>query len=192
MSGPTKETVPFRGLQGVRLHGISKYTCASCGAHEHAIPAIEKLHAVIAAGLWEKAGPLSGLEARFLRKHIGWSKEDLAHRMGVSADDVARWEGSSTNLPPHIDAFLRVLARGTSPVTSYEELAKRASSDTCPNSRTVALQYVTRYEVACVTATVNRSSEHPDNWLDVALDGKRSHKFDALKGKMSNWCVAEA
>jgi DNA-binding transcriptional regulator YiaG len=72
-----------------------------------AIEDVEGLYDLIARGLVEKAGALSGKEIRFLRKHLGRSQRALGAVLGSDEQTVSRWERGSTAMPAAADRLLR-------------------------------------------------------------------------------------
>lgn len=61
---------------------------------------VEGLHRAIAMSIIsEKKTMFSALEVRFLRKEMGFTQEELAKRLGVDVQTVARYEKDQTTLP---------------------------------------------------------------------------------------------
>lgn len=97
------------GLDNVLLHGITKYECESCGAKRVVIPAMAKLHRVIARSLARKPARLVPAEVAFLRDHLDLSNKDFAELMGVSPEHASRWT-TSDQIGVPAERFLRMLA----------------------------------------------------------------------------------
>jgi putative zinc finger/helix-turn-helix YgiT family protein len=116
---------PYRyesgGLPHVVLLNIESGRCAECGAELVSIPRIAQLHETIAVAFATKPTRLAPLEARFLRKFLGLSTEDLAARMGVVRETVSRWESPRSDKPigPTSERLLRLLAVRERPVEEY-------------------------------------------------------------------------
>src|SRR5262245_60660510 len=71
------------GLSHVVLeNAVDVATCGQCGETYTGIPAIGRLHRVIAAALIRKRRRLAPEEIKFLRKSLGWSGADFARHMG--------------------------------------------------------------------------------------------------------------
>lgn len=83
------------GLKNIVLVGVPVYHCSSCKENEVEIPCTEELHLTIAFLLALKPVGLNGDEARYLRKHLGYTAEDLAEIMGVKRVTVSRWENAT-------------------------------------------------------------------------------------------------
>lgn len=97
------------GLDNVVLHGITKYTCESCGAERVQIPNMGPLHRAIAQAIAHKPARLVPAEVRFLRDHLDLSNKEFAALMGVSPEQSSRWTSSEPIGVP-AERFLRTLA----------------------------------------------------------------------------------
>jgi putative zinc finger/helix-turn-helix YgiT family protein len=86
------------GLPNVYLSGIRYSVCTVCNQTTAEIPAIESLMQVIARAVVEREANLSGPEIRFLRKRLGKKAFEFAGIVGVSPEQLSRWENES-NLP---------------------------------------------------------------------------------------------
>lgn len=96
------------GLPNVYLVGVTYRVCEKCGKHSADIPAVKQLLNVIARAIVENESPLTGAEIRFLRKRVGKRASDFAKIIGVSAEQVSRWENGH-NPPEHsADRLIRV------------------------------------------------------------------------------------
>jgi len=96
------------GLDNVVLKDLPVYVC-ECGEEMPVIKGAEKLHAEIADVITWKPSPLTGKEAKFLRKRIGMKGKELADVMGVTKVTVSRWENSAANLGAGSDRLLRLI-----------------------------------------------------------------------------------
>jgi transcriptional regulator with XRE-family HTH domain len=70
---------------------------------------VEDLHRAIGMRVISDKKPLSAREFRFLRKQMGFTQEQLAKRLRVDAQTVARYEKDQTAIPGATDAVLRFL-----------------------------------------------------------------------------------
>jgi putative zinc finger/helix-turn-helix YgiT family protein len=114
------EDVPFDpSLPGVVLEGVSVYRCPNCDNYEVEIPHLEELHRAIALHLVRQSRRLQGPEVRFLRKWLGWSGQDFARRMGVTAETVSRWENEREPTGGTSDRLLRLMVLFGKPVSDY-------------------------------------------------------------------------
>lgn len=107
------------GLSNVFLEGIDIRECGNCGEREIVIPRIEELHRVLAHALIVKRAPLTAAEFKFLRKHLGWASQDLAHKFGVDPSTVSRWEKETEPLSRWADRLIRLSVAQFSPVEDY-------------------------------------------------------------------------
>lgn len=87
------------GLKNVYLMDIPMFKCASCGETEVEIPAMEELHLLLGLIVVYQAKGLSPDDVRYLRKHMAYSQEELASKLGVTRASVARWETNGTSKP---------------------------------------------------------------------------------------------
>src|SRR5262245_38491563 len=94
------------GLDNVILHGVTKYTCESCGAERVQIPHMGPLHRAIAQAIAHKPARLVPAEVRFLRDHLDLSNKEFAALMGVSPEQASRWTSSEPIGVP-AERFLR-------------------------------------------------------------------------------------
>ncbi|MBX2798202.1 MAG: helix-turn-helix domain-containing protein [Myxococcales bacterium] len=134
-------TVPLRALPTVQLSGIEGQRCTSCGDLKYRVPNMEELFRVVAGLLVHKPERLSGSEARFLRKWLGWSGQDTAERLGFTPETVSRWENDKVLISETADKLLRSLVRVREPIDDYAtwdaELSTLAKADPDPLSFTM-------------------------------------------------------
>ncbi len=95
------------GLPNVYLSGIEVEECPNGHGQSPRIPRILDLHELIAESVCVKPSPLTGDEARFLRKELGMKAKDWAAYLHVDAATLSRWENGEQAIVPMTDAFLR-------------------------------------------------------------------------------------
>jgi|SRR5579864_3262598 len=96
------------GLKSVTLTNVLVFHC-KCGAIVAELPGVSQLHFVIAFDLLRKKTILSGEEARFLRKWVGYSATELAETTGYSKSIISRWENEKQNIAKESDRLLRLV-----------------------------------------------------------------------------------
>lgn len=114
-------TVPLRALPTIQVSGIDGARCTGCGDLRYAIPRMEDLLRTVVGLLVRKPERLSGREARFLRKWLGWSGQDTADRLGFTPEHVSRWENDKVPISETADKLLRTLVLVRQPIDDYAE-----------------------------------------------------------------------
>ena len=114
------------GLPNVTLVGIEVRRCPHCGEQAAAIPRVMQLHQILAQSIVRKRARLAAQEVRFLRTYLGRSTEDFAKLMGVTREQVSRWENGHNPIGAQADRLLRLLVARTWPQRDYnvEELSE--------------------------------------------------------------------
>jgi putative zinc finger/helix-turn-helix YgiT family protein len=97
------------GLPNVYLVGIKYNVCKDCGEQAADIPAIKQLMKVIARAIVENEAQLTGPEIRFLRKRLGRKSSEFAQLVGVTTEQVSRWENEHNPPERSADKLIRVL-----------------------------------------------------------------------------------
>lgn len=80
------------GLEAVTLLGAKGLVCDKCGEVILDGEVIEQATEALNIVLVSQAGVLDPREARYLRKELEMTQEQLAERLGVHRVSVARWE----------------------------------------------------------------------------------------------------
>ena len=96
------------GLSNVYLIGVECRVCRICGKQAANIPAIEELMTVIARVVVRKDAALSGPEIRFLRKRLGIPSAEFGNIVGVTKEQVSRWENGHNGPEKSADKLIRV------------------------------------------------------------------------------------
>jgi len=84
------------GLKNIQLMNVPIHQCVSCDETEVEIPGMEALHLLLGLYVAYQPKRLNGDDARYLRKHMGFSQEELAGKLGVTRPTIARWEADRT------------------------------------------------------------------------------------------------
>jgi DNA-binding transcriptional regulator YiaG len=112
---------------GLPYHVVARaapvHVCPSCGARYPGLQA--PLATLNALALWIARRParLHGSEIRFVRNALGWSQDQLGHRLGVAVATISRWENSKKPMGYQSELALRFL------VLAGGEVAERIDSD---------------------------------------------------------------
>ena len=117
----TKEVHRYAENDGldVLLEGVSITSCPECGEQGVVIPRISQLNEALARAIAQRPQKLEPAEIRFLRKYLGWSGKDFAHRMGVTPETISRWENGARPMGSTAEILLRLLAIELRPVDEY-------------------------------------------------------------------------
>lgn len=141
--GPNEPvTVPLRALPTVQISGITGQRCAACGDLKYTLPQMEELFRVVAGLLVYKPERLSGAEARFLRKWLGWSGQDTAERLGFTPEHVSRWENDKVPISETADKLLRSLVVAREPIDDYAAWDARLGTLAKAEAEALALRMV--------------------------------------------------
>jgi putative transcriptional regulator len=109
----TPETRNYRytesGLPNVILQGVQLADCPSCGNSDVAIPHLAKVHRAIALALANSPVRLTGSQLRFLRKHVGYSGEQLSNYLHTDKTKISKWERGEDPIGPSNDRLIRLL-----------------------------------------------------------------------------------
>lgn len=96
------------GLPNVYLVGITYWVCKECGKQAAEIPALNDLMVKIARLVVEQEAPLSGKEIRFLRKRLAKRSTEFAKIIGVTPEQISRWENDNNPPSESADKLIRV------------------------------------------------------------------------------------
>src|SRR5688572_4662111 len=136
----SRESYDYRscGLP-VTLQDVRVSRCEECGEHEVSLPRIEELHRLIARNVIRKPTRFSPEEIRFLRKWLGYSGADLAETMGVTVEQVSRWENGKRDIGAPADRLLRLLVATREPCDDYsaDELREVGDKSSAPRKLSV-------------------------------------------------------
>ena len=72
-----------------------------------AIKKLDKLHLAIGRNLAERKKVLSAKELRFLRKHMNLTQSELGKLLGLTSQQVARWEKDESDISGAAEFLLR-------------------------------------------------------------------------------------
>lgn len=96
------------GLPNVYLVGVRYAICTECGKRSAEIPGLKPLMIKIGQCVIQKEAPLTGAEIRFLRKRLGKKAADFAKIIGVTPEQVSRWETGDNPPSESADKLIRV------------------------------------------------------------------------------------
>lgn len=97
------------GLPNVYLGGIRVASCKKCDENYPIISSILVLYDNIAEAVALKPRSLTGLELKFLRKHLGLTATEWASYMKTNKATISRWENQKTKIGTQSDALIRYL-----------------------------------------------------------------------------------
>lgn len=85
------------------------YRCSTCGSETVAGPDLERVLGALTVAVAAREGRLTGAEARFLRKRLGLTQDELGHRLGANKITISDWERGAETISKHYDYILRGL-----------------------------------------------------------------------------------
>lgn len=95
------------GLPNVYLSGIEVEECPNGHGPAPRLPRVLELHEVLAEAICLKPSPLTGAEARFLRKELGMKAKDWAAYLHIDVATLSRWENDGQASSLTLDVFAR-------------------------------------------------------------------------------------
>jgi putative zinc finger/helix-turn-helix YgiT family protein len=96
------------GLPNVYLVGIDYFDCEKCGKQSADIPALDDLMIKIARAVVGQEARLDGAEIRFLRKRLKKKSADFGKIIGVTPEQISRWENDGNQPSESADKLIRV------------------------------------------------------------------------------------
>ncbi len=97
------------GLDNVYLRNIEVRRCTACNARAPRLRRINDLHAAIGRAIALQKIPLSGNEARYLRKHLGLQAKEWAVLLRLPPETLSRWENGKQLIGAQSDSLVRAL-----------------------------------------------------------------------------------
>lgn len=107
-------------LRNVYIHGIKYDRCRVCRKVAASYPAIGQMLAVLTDAVLVKPTALNGEEIRFLRSVTRLSATAFAAAVGVSTEQVSRWENNHNKPRRSADKLIRMLAASSKRITDGE------------------------------------------------------------------------
>jgi putative zinc finger/helix-turn-helix YgiT family protein len=168
----TVEQYQYResGLDNVFVRGVGIDRC-KCGQEYVQLPGAQEVHDQMASVLLNKSSLLTGPEAKFLRKWLRLTSEEMAKVLGYTRVSVSRWEKHGPSVAT--DRVLRLYASAVRNVSiDFVNLFSSMNDKPQRNFRivvdglTTAPQY--SVDVAKVISTVDVIRAFPQFTVDVA------------------------
>ncbi len=117
---PEYDVGPTIGLPHVFVLNLPALVCSSSSCEDVLLrgPMLEALSTAALRDVLTHSSELGGVEVRFLRKAVGLTQAELAARLGITRETVARWESKGEQLggPESIAVRAVVGATDGSPV----------------------------------------------------------------------------
>jgi putative zinc finger/helix-turn-helix YgiT family protein len=85
------------------------YRCSSCGHETVSGPDLEHVLNGLTVAVAAREGRLTGDEARFLRKRLRLTQDELGVRLGANKITISDWERGAETISKHYDYILRGL-----------------------------------------------------------------------------------
>ncbi len=110
----------------VTLVGIPIDRCLDCGEEAYGIPRMNELFRVVAKAVASKQDRLTPKEVTFIREHLELENDALAELMGISLEQVRRWQREKgTPIPMAAERLLRTLVLGRADIATLLQMATR-------------------------------------------------------------------
>ncbi len=103
----------WSGLPNVYMTGIEYEECSICGRVAGIFPMLSGLLDTLTSMVVQKSSPLTPPEIKFLRKAARKKAADFAKIIGVSAEQVSRWENGHNPPEKSADKLIRLVAAGS-------------------------------------------------------------------------------
>ena len=97
-------------MPNVYLAGIQYNECTECGSVAGIFPKLSSLLDTLTSTVVQKSSLLTPLEIKYLRKAARKKAADFAKIIGVSAEQVSRWENGHNPPEKSADKLIRLLA----------------------------------------------------------------------------------
>lgn len=104
----------FSGYVGfpLKLLNVPGLRCTKCAAETVHGGVINLVFKVLVSVIAQSPGRLNAEQARFLRRVVGTTQQELSDRMGIARETVAKWECGDAIISPQHDLILRVIVLG--------------------------------------------------------------------------------
>ena len=99
---------PFAGVK-CELRKVPGLRCGRCAFKTIPGDVIARVLAILAVVVTEMEPRLAKEPAVFLRKRLRLTQQQLADRMGITRETVAKWESGMTEISPVNDTVLRTI-----------------------------------------------------------------------------------
>jgi putative zinc finger/helix-turn-helix YgiT family protein len=97
------------GLTNVELFNVPAWVCVN--HHEEIeIPAVTRLHELLAHLIIRKPANITGSEIRFLRRRVGLQAKEFAERIGLTPVSLSRFENGQRRVSRRTDLLIRLSA----------------------------------------------------------------------------------
>lgn len=146
----------------VTLRGMDGLKCEKCGWEtiDGRMINLALNHMVIDFAKSQRR--LNGDQARYLRRGLGATQEELAIRMGIVRETVAKWECGDQTISPQHDFILRVLSLTS--MIAAGQIPRAHAEEIMSTIRSVRLDppnEISSINVADINATRNAAARIP-------------------------------
>jgi len=118
------------GLPDVYLTGIRYFVCQVCKQIVKVeIPALKGLLDAIARAIVMKESSLTGGQARYLRKRLGWKAVDFAGILRATPEQLSRWENGHNELSGATDRLIRLAYTFLSKDSKLKHVVQRVQEE---------------------------------------------------------------
>lgn len=109
----------FSGVEGCPVETLV-HTCKSCKESFYSYKNVEKtVEEVLKCVLNKEPKDIKGSDIKFMRTHIGWSRDDLSKIVNKTYETLTRYENDGTQVPDDFKLLMKLLAKNNTPKRDY-------------------------------------------------------------------------
>lgn len=109
----------FAGVEACPMETLV-HTCTTCKESFYSYKSIKKtVEEVLKCVLNKEPSNIKGSDIKFMRTHMGISRDDLSKIVNKSYETITRYENDSTQIPDDFKLLMKLLAKHNTPKRDY-------------------------------------------------------------------------